>query len=275
MDELSFSQRYGFSPLPRQLRPDELPAELRARIWAVIHSFMESGKEAGATAWIIGGEPAAFLKLWWVMGLHKPIDEFNHIFSAQVKETKAVLYDQKIYKVLDFLEFVLSSQDFDQNMKGIIEDSFVDCRAAWRVVDGQFVPVGTEEEANSISQSLQKVAEGGPSGAKSHFKRSAQLLSDGKWSDSVRESIHAVESTARSLGGGTTLAEALKSIQRDGGSIHPALLKGFLAIYGYTSDEEGVRHAMLDGGDRVGEKEAVFMFGACANFAQYLINLAA
>ena len=42
-------------------------------------------------------------------------------------------------------------------------------------------------------------------------------------------------------------------------------------LYGYTSDEQGVRHAFLDQeSSRVGMDEAVYMLGACASFASFL-----
>ncbi len=42
-------------------------------------------------------------------------------------------------------------------------------------------------------------------------------------------------------------------------------------LYGYTSDEQGVRHALLDQEkSRAGMDEAVYMPGACASFASFL-----
>ena len=67
-----------------------------------------------------------------------------------------------------------------------------------------------------------------------------------------------------------TLGPALKSIERRG-ALHPALKKAFDALYGYTNNEQGIRHALLDQTDtKVGLDEAVFMLGACASFASYL-----
>jgi len=55
------------------------------------------------------------------------------------------------------------------------------------------------------------------------------------------------------------------------GKLHPALKEAFIKLYGYTCDEPGIRHALLDRETaRVGIDEAVFMFGACASFASYL-----
>jgi hypothetical protein len=57
--------------------------------------------------------------------------------------------------------------------------------------------------------------------------------------------------------------------------IHRALKHGFGNIYGYTSDEKGIRHPLLDDEKaNVDEADALFMIGACAAFVSYLINKA-
>ena len=70
-----------------------------------------------------------------------------------------------------------------------------------------------------------------------------------------------------------TLGPALDSLERAGLLNHRALKNAFDNLYGYTSDEQGVRHALLerDAAD-VGLDEAIFMYGACASFAAYLVN---
>ncbi|MDI3562541.1 hypothetical protein [Bradyrhizobium sp. Arg816] len=50
---------------------------------------------------------------------------------------------------------------------------------------------------------------------------------------------------------------------------------GFNSLYNYTSDEKGIRHALLDdSAAKVDETDALFMFGACAAFVSYLIGKA-
>jgi hypothetical protein len=51
--------------------------------------------------------------------------------------------------------------------------------------------------------------------------------------------------------------------------------KGFSALYGYTSDSQGIRHALLDkNAPEVDEHDALFMIGACAAFVSYLLGKA-
>ena len=90
----------------------------------------------------------------------------------------------------------------------------------------------------------------------------------------MRESIHAVESVARQLDprGGKSFDDAIKALE-DRVRIHPALRKAFGGLYGYTSDEQGIRHSLLDKPESpVGRDEAVFMLGACASFVTFLLS---
>jgi hypothetical protein len=58
-------------------------------------------------------------------------------------------------------------------------------------------------------------------------------------------------------------------------AIHGALRSGFLSIYGYTSDEKGIRHPLLDDPQsKADEADALFMIGACASFVSYMIHKA-
>jgi restriction endonuclease Mrr len=51
--------------------------------------------------------------------------------------------------------------------------------------------------------------------------------------------------------------------------LHPALKATFSNLYGYTSDADGIRHALL-GEDRVTFDQAKFMLVACSAFTNYV-----
>jgi hypothetical protein len=58
-------------------------------------------------------------------------------------------------------------------------------------------------------------------------------------------------------------------------SIHGALKSGFSSIYGCTSDEKGIRHALINEAvAKADETDAIFMLGAGAAFDSYLIGKA-
>jgi hypothetical protein len=111
-------------------------------------------------------------------------------------------------------------------------------------------------------------------GAREHLRNAATELTQGHFADSVRESIHAVESVARCLEPTGDLSGALARLESSA-KIHAAMKKGFSALYGYTSDSQGIRHALLDkNAPEVDEHDALFMIGACAAFVSYLLGKA-
>ena len=102
-----------------------------------------------------------------------------------------------------------------------------------------------------------------------HIRSAVSLLSERKkpnYRNSIKESISAVESVCRLIGGGKTLGE-LKGI-RDKIGLHPALEKGFSALYGYTSDKGGIRHALLEESS-VDSTDARFMLVALLGFRKF------
>ncbi len=126
-------------------------------------------------------------------------------------------------------------------------------------------------EGNTVVESLKTLREAALLGSAEHLRKACECVNEGDWAGSIRESIHTVESVARILAPeAKTLKPALAAIG-DQGALHPALRDALNKLYGYTSDEQGVRHPLLDGKRaNVGMDEAVFMLGACASFASYL-----
>ena len=65
-----------------------------------------------------------------------------------------------------------------------------------------------------------------------------------------------------------TLGDALRAIEKSG-QLHKALKEGFLKLYGYTSDEQGIRHAMLDE-PNLTAGDARYFLVSCSSFVNYL-----
>jgi hypothetical protein len=147
--------------------------------------------------------------------------------------------------------------------------------AAYRVVDGNTIaPVGSEAELEAVKRAFADLAATEFHGARKHLRTAAEELTTGKYSDSLRESIHAVESIVSVLEPKGDFSTALAKLDAKA-RIHGGLKAGFKSIYGFTSDEKGIRHPLLDDGSaNVDETDALFMIGACAAFVSYLINKA-
>jgi hypothetical protein len=66
--------------------------------------------------------------------------------------------------------------------------------------------------------------------------------------------------------GTTTLGPALAALEKQG-HLHGCLKAAFSSLYGYSSDEEGIRHALVFKEEaQVDEADALFMLGACASY---------
>ena len=142
------------------------------------------------------------------------------------------------------------------------------------MLDGDtIVPKASDAEAQALSAALQATHESGAVGPREHLKLAGEELTRGRWASSIRESIHAVEATAKIVEPKTnTLEPALTTLAKRG-KIHPALRAGFLRLYDFTSDEKGIRHSLLDKAEaEIDETDAVYMLGACAAFVPYLLR---
>ena len=69
----------------------------------------------------------------------------------------------------------------------------------------------------------------------------------------------------------TTLGQALKEIEKTH-KIPGSLKTAFSALYGYTSDEGGIRHSLLETGVTIDIEESRFMLVAGSAFVTYLLN---
>ncbi len=142
--------------------------------------------------------------------------------------------------------------------------------SSYRFVGGTFTDITDTQEVSMLDEAFSDTEF---PAVHAHLRRALELLSDRKQPDyrnSIKESISAVESLAQTISGQpkATLGDALKVLERTN-KIHPALKEGFSKIYGYTSDEGGIRHAMLDE-PNLSPADAKFFLLSCTSFINYL-----
>ena len=205
----------------------------------------------------------------------RPLDDLRLEFDSVCQDLRHQIESLPFNKVFDLIQFVLRHPRCPGRFIAETKRAFAECRLAYTIDPGPpptIVPAVTPEEGTAVVEALQTLQDGGLGSSAKHLREAAARINSGDWAGSVRESIHAVESVARQLDpkASDTLRPALASLKQRG-ALHPALEKAFSKLYGYTSNEQGIRHALLDRTDaRVGPDEAVFMLGACASFASYL-----
>ncbi len=278
--KLSFSQAEGIKPLPQPLALGKLPKRVRIRLWDHIHSSLQESSEF---VFIL---PETDLKDPWskilydhhIDFLYRPEDSFSNSLESNAADIQKLIMRQKYNRVFDFLQFVLRHELSPPGLSDLIKKTLEKFMCAYTVIedDPTIVPISSPEQGAAIQESLKVLAPGPFEGARAHFRKSAECLNSNDLAGSVRESIHAIESVAKRLDKNAkrSLKPALDALVKRGMVLHPSLKKGVEKLYGYTSNEDGIRHALLEDNSNVDMEDAVFMFGACASFSSYLINKA-
>ena len=277
--DLTFSQRYDYEPLPEPMRLEEISSGLRRKIWDAVRELLLKERRKELRYFVFTQRGREFVER--VLGAYTetPRDEIRTDYRWVMETFKdAIIVTDEFNKIIDLLEIMVNNEDtpdeFVQQIKGSFEQ-----HAAYRLDTSQpryqFFPCASKEQCDAIQQAIETVHDGGMTAAAAHLREAGEHIIKRQYGDSIIDSIHAVESVARLIDPGAkkTLGPALDSLERAGLLKHTALKEGFEKLYGYTCDEQGIRHARLnkDAPD-VSLDEASFMFGACASFAAYLVS---
>lgn len=273
-ETLTFAQAEGAEPLPQQLKLREVSQQLRATLWSEVFAQLVSAKEYDSNYNLVVGDP------WFPILLRKHIfcdhmmaDELDRQFGKLASKVKQIFQNGSYIDVFDFIQFVLRDQDCPYDFEELVSQCLRESRAAYRIVNKTIIPIASEEEGQAIESAVAELSDHGMVGAREHIIKASQCINNGQWADSIRESIHAVEAAARMLEpSAKTLDPALKAL-KEKARLHPALVKGFGSLYGFSNDEKGIRHPLIDEPvASVDEADALYMLGSCASFVTYILS---
>lgn len=271
----TFSQRNGLAPVPPQLQLGELSPALRNRLHYAFDSSFDESVGYGSMSAFLEDPWERILKDTHVKFLQKNISQFASDVSVQRGILKSICIDAKIGILFDYIEFVVQHPMCPDGLAGEIADALFQGRSAYRILDGRTVSaVGSALEGETISAAVTAAQRSAP-GAARHLLDAASDLRRGEWSGSIRNSIHAVESVAVLLAPSKDTLGGALAVLTANGHLHGGLRAAFNQLYGYSSDEEGVRHALVfQDASAADETDALFMLGACAAFVSYLLTRA-
>lgn len=275
MKKLTFSQAHGLEPAPGPLGLGELPRPARNQIWACFHFFLEENRIHARRDDLLSDIcQKIFLRLH-VHHFHRPVDEFYCGYNLWHGNTKALIFQDKYNHVFDFIQEVISDRDCPESFIKKLAEVFDETQITYRILidEKMIVQRISDEEEAAFDAALKNTSQDRFSGAKVHLKNAAAYLRDNRSADSIRESIHAVESVMKVLTGDRS-GDFKKALEKIAPviSLHSALKKGFDSIYGYTSNEKGIRHCLLDETSNATVDEAIFMLSSCASMINYFIN---
>lgn len=268
---IPFSQRNGFEEIPPQLKLGEVSDELRRLLNYCIRNEIERVERSAYYGSYFDGDWKQVAMDLHVVVLGQKASSFKNDSNEFILLIDKITERLEIGRLFNIVEFFVRHSDCSDQLKADLAGAFMTARAAYRVVDGLILAIGQDEQATVFMAAIAGAEEVGANGARRHLIGAGAALRDGNWADSIRESIHAVEAMARRINPKSkTLGDALKELEKKG-YVHGSLKAGFEKLYGYTNDENGIRHALTEAEANVDETDALFMLGACASFVSYLI----
>jgi len=199
----------------------------------------------------------------------------GNVNSQGVIDRIAKWYFESVwYEKYDFVEFLsqLELNGLHTSFIKYCNDILRKEMSGYRIIGGKIVQITSEEEFVEIENALDISSKWEPVNV--HLKSAIGFLSNRENADfrnSIKESISAVESLCIIITGDkdASLGKALAIIEKKF-DIHKALKSAFMAIYGYTSDSGGIRHALLEDDIEVTLEDAKFMLVTCSAFINYL-----
>lgn len=256
------------------LQLSEMDDELRNGLWNVVCDIYLNTVPMCASRTTDHTEFFRFCRRLWDEVLKRPIDTIPILADAAYTEIRDYFHTTTRNSVYDFLEFIPEPRQgriFRDRCNKVLERE----SSAYRFVGTHLLPITNASEMRAVDEAF------GLPGvlhlASQHIEAAARHLANREAPDyraSIKESISAVESVCSLIAGQTkaNLDAALQKLQSKL-PLHAALRAGFAKLYGYTSDANGIRHALMDEPD-VSFDDALYMLVTCSAFVNYLTSLA-
>ncbi|MHA7060319.1 AbiJ-NTD4 domain-containing protein [Aquimarina sp. M1] len=274
--KLKFSERLGIFKPKTIIPKEQMPNDLRNTLWSLVcdETF---GKLSNHTYGNKLSALAEFFRKLWRDFFKIPIDNLS-ISDGKIYPDDSYNYirkwffEAKWYEVYEYLEYC--AEEFGHDFVSVCNPYLERELSGFRFVGLSLLEIDSSQEIKEIEKALNSGMK--YRSVKIHLESSLKLLTDKRKPDyrnSIKESISAVESLCKTITGNenTTLGQALKILDKQK-PIPKSLKSGFSAIYGYASDNGGIRHGLLNDDIEPGQEEAKFMLIACSAFVNYLIT---
>lgn len=280
--KLTFSQREGKASLPEPMRLEHIPKRFRQLAWQVIDREIRDSSDWNYDGPYFSVEP----NIGSILCSYEfdVLGKYHNEIGGDDPRTSADFFwdligDEDYHNILTCIEFILRDGHCSKSLRKGLVEAFDKAPIAYFVDDKNGLPTimprFSRESGEATQRAIETLHESGMEGSTRHLRQAAEHINVRQYADSIADSIHAVESVARVIAEkeNASLGQALDALEEVKLLEHRALKDAFKKLYGYASDEQGIRHSLLNQESAdVGLDEAVFMFGACASFAAYLVN---
>jgi hypothetical protein len=278
---MAFSDRIGITKPKALLQIGGLDDDLRNCLWqACIESYLRPPNQYHD--YNEDFEFQGIVSSIYVDLFKRSSDNMPHGYSENISALKQWFFVAEWWEVYNFMELLIGIGNRiagfawahrDEIFQGRVDYFLEREKSGYRLIDSQFVQITDPVEVQAIEQA---VSRSGPYAAATEHIRAAVALFSKKpepdYRNAIKEAISAVESTVRILTGDqkATLGDALGKLNASK-PLHPAFRQAMDKLYGYTSDEGGIRHSLIDL-SKVDEADAKFMIVTCSAFVNFCVQ---
>lgn len=250
-----FSERHGFTRRREAFQLNSMDEKLRTALYNYLYKRFEHE-----------GSGYEMAKIVWGWFWYQTLDTFP-THAEFLRHLKEKVLKGDWYRVYDLLEFLLRMDFVDSKAVNFILEKEM---SGYRVIKGLIVPITDKAELEELEKAASLPDPF--AGVRVHISSALEKLAQRPEPDlrnAVKEAISAVESAARIITGRekATLGDLLKILEEQG--LHSALREAWSKLYGYTSNENGVRHAMIEE-PAIDFTLAKYLVVACAAFVNFL-----
>jgi hypothetical protein len=303
---MRFSEKYGYKKVDNSLVWEDIPIGTRKRLWKRINEFIFEPAIKHLNNNLLCEDFYGDMPQGLGMHMPEPgylwkfLDSlydkffppnFNELYTTgytgfdiyrtekkciDVKEKKQEIEEwfkststerNRILHFINFLNEYYLGEDIKGKLNIDMNKVLAEEKSPYRIIKGIVTLLTDEEQIKEIEKALNPPDRFAP--VREHIKNALKHLSDKKepnYEDSIRESIHAVESLAKIITGKdkslSGLIQSLKDIPFN-------LREGFKELYNWSS--KTLRHGKSGKELPTGFEEAIYMMVTCSAFVNYVI----
>ena len=288
-----FSVRIGAEEPKKLLLLNEMTKELKRGLWNVIHSIYREDIDA---SWI-NHDPLnrETISKWYLLAKLiaanfkiTPVDEINDDSDWCMSWIKIPFMESiHWYYCYNLVEFIVDCHgslasanseirkhdvnDVVKRFNYVLEREL----SAYRFISGKLVPITNEVEIKGIEDAIEQTKLCGLSGASIHLSKAIDFFSKKPtpdYANVIKEAISAVDSAFMQINGikSNKFSEAI-AILSPKINLHGAFVSALNSLYGYTSDEGGIRHSIFNDDVTIDLDDAKYMIITCSAFVNYII----
>ncbi len=276
-----FSDVSGISPSDKTIQLEEFSDDTRTRISNKLYELLERAFNYSERSYL---EQDSFCRdlLNDVFCQRNSLSyRGSYLWMQEFRKINEAVEQTAFNEVLDIVEYICRwidsnrycayakrrGESFFAEFNRLFEQEYV----GYRFVNGRIVAISDETEIVTIEEACHNPIDG----CRVQLQKALDFLADREnrdYKNSIKESISAVESICQVIVGddNTTLGKALGKLEERGLVIHPSLKQAFIKLYGFSSDQGGIRHAEGMYESKVTFEEAKFMLVSCSAFINYL-----